>query len=310
MSKLKIRLLAVAIFFGIGCSMAQKKAQEEPDFLSRIFKNDPAYLFCYSTPQSKGLVFNYSFDGLLWKKVGNGATYFKPGSDVGGSFIDPSIVRGPDGMFHLVWATDSTKGSIGYACSSDLTTWTKEKMLTVTSGAAQAPELFYHSASKQFFLLWASASNTLYYTTTKDFVTFQPTKPFYEASYTVSDPFVFKKSGSYHLFFKNDNSLPLEKNIRMVSSLNIKKFRANAVEPLTGIEPSKGPSVLKIGKYIYLYYTNYNTNTYRAMRCKSLSDPQWEDATPYMTFPSGNAQGTVFNVDDKTLHDLQSFLKK
>jgi len=309
MSKTKILLLAVAIFIGIGSSIAQKTAQQEKDFLSRIFKNDPAYLFCYANPHSNGLCFNYSFDGLLWKKVGDGVTFFSTSLSVGKSFIDPSIVRGKDGMLLIGRPPKSTQGSIGYACSNDLITWTKERILTVAPGAAQAPELFYHKASKTYYLMWASASNTLYYSTTKDFVTFAPTHPLFVADYEVSDPYLFKNNGSYHLFVTNDNTQPLEKNIRHMSSLSIKKFLNNATEPLTGIEPSKGPSVIKIGKYIYLYYTNYNINTYRAMRCKSLNEPVWEDATQYMIFPSGNAQGSVFKVDDKTLHDLQSFSK-
>lgn len=309
MSKIKVLLLAVAVFFGLASSTAQKSTQQEKDFLSRIFKNDPAYLFCYSSPQNDGLVFNYSYDGLLWKKVGNGATYFKPKLDKGQSFFDPSILYGPDRKYHLVWTTDTVKGGIGYACSNDLIHWTEEKMLTVSTGTVKAPELFYHKGSKKMYLIWGSASNTLYYTTTKDFATFEPTKAFYVADYEVNDPFVFKANGSYHLFFKNDNSQPLEKNLRMVSSLNIRKFPTNAIEPLTGIEPAKGPSVIKIGNFIYLYYNNYNTKTYRSMRCKRLSEAKWEDATPYMNFPAGNAQGTVFKVDDAILHDLQSFSK-
>ena len=310
MSNTKQYLLAAALFLGIGCALAQTPKMQEKDFLSRIFKNDPAYLFCGTTPQNNGLVFNYSYDGLLWKKAGNGATYFKPAIGFGKYFMDPSIVRGTDGTFHMVWATDSTKGSIGYVCSKDLKTWTGERILTIGAGSAQSPELFYHKATKRFYLIWGSASKTLYYSTTKDFVTFEPIKPLYNADYEVTDPYVFKKHGSYFLFFKNDNDEPLEKNIYMASSLNLKNFKSLEVETLTGTEPAKGPSAITIGKYIYLYYNNYNTSTYRVMRCRNLNEQQWEDVTPYMNFPGGKAQGSIFKVDDTILHDLQAFRKE
>lgn len=310
MSKTKLFLLTVVLLVGIGSTLAQSQPKQEKDFLSRIFKNEPAYLFCSSTPQNNGLVFNYSYDGLLWKKTGNGAVYFKPAIGFGKFFLDPSIVQGADGTYHMVWATDSTKGSIGYVCSKDLINWSGEKILTVAAGTAQSPELFYHKSSKTFYLMWASASNTLQYSTTNDFVTFQPIKPLLEASFEISDPFVYKKGGSYYLFFKNDNSQPAEKNIRMISSLNLKKFAFKAVEPLTGIEPAKGPSVIKIGRYIYLYYNNYNTGTYRAMRCKNLNEQDWEDVTPYLNFPKGKAQGSPFKVDDALLHALKAFGKE
>lgn len=310
MSTTKLYLLTAALFISLSYTIAQTPPKQEKDFLSRLFKNEPAYLFCGTTPQNNGLVFNYSYDGLLWKKAGNGTVYFKPAMGYGKYFIDPSIVRGPDGTFHMVWATDSTKGSIGYACSKDLIKWTGEKILTVAAGTAQTPELFFHKSSKTYYLLWASASNTINYSTTNDFATFQPTSPFFTAEYEVSDPFVYKKNGAFYLFFKNENTQPLEKNIRMLSSLSLKKFQYKAVEPLTGIEPSKGPSVVKIGKYIYLYYNNYNTGTYRALRCKNLSEQQWEDATPYLIFPGGKAQGSIFKVEDSILHDVQAFGNK
>ncbi len=310
MSKTKLYLLAFALFLGMGSSMAQTPNKQEKDFLSRIFKNDPAYLFCSANPQNNGLVFNYSYDGLLWKKAGNGAIYFKPAIGFGKYFLNPSIVQGTDGTYHMVWATDTIKGSIGYACSKDLKTWSGERILTLAAGSAQSPELFFHKTSKRFYLIWGSASNTIYYSTTKDFVTFGPSNPLYKADYEVTDPYIFKKHGSYHLFFKNDNNLPLEKNIHMVSSINLKKFKNLEVETLTGIEPAKGPSVATIGRYIYLYYNNYNTSTYRVMRCRNLNEQQWEDVTNYLKFPGGKAQGSIFKVDDTILHDLQAFGKE
>lgn len=310
MRKINLLLLAIALFIGWGSVMAQEPEKQEKDFLSRIFKNDPAYLFCSSTPQNNGLVFNYSYDGLLWRRAGNNAVYFKPTMGFGKYFMNPSIVQGKDGTFHMVWATDSVNGSIGYVSSNDLKTWTGEKILSPGAGTAQSPELFYHKASKRFYLIWATASNTLYYTTTNDFSTFEPAKPFFQADFVVTDPFVFKKHGSYYLFFKKDDSLPYEKNIQMVSSINIKKIQNKELEILTGMEPAMGPSMIKIGKYIYLYFNNYNTGTYRAMRCKNLNEQQWEDATEYLIFPGGKTQGSIIKVNDALLHELKAIGKE
>ena len=45
---------------------------------------------------------------------------------------DPSIVRGPDGVFHMVWTTGWHDQGIGVAHSTDLIEWSEQKRVAFT----------------------------------------------------------------------------------------------------------------------------------------------------------------------------------
>src|SRR4051812_49872344 len=79
---------------------------------------------------------------------------------------------------------------------------------------AWAPELFYDDENKYFIIVWASTvpfrfpkgqedennNHRLYYTTTKDFKTFSPSKLFLDPAFSVIDPKSVKRP-------KNNNAL-------------------------------------------------------------------------------------------------------
>lgn len=92
--------------------------------------NRPAYLFTsFREPATDGLHLAYSNDGNHWTDLGGG--YLQP--EVGGKLMrDPSIARGKDGTFHLVWTTNwkGDKG-FGYASSKDLVHWSAQRFLPV-----------------------------------------------------------------------------------------------------------------------------------------------------------------------------------
>ena len=97
---------------------------------------------------------------IHWKDLDT--VLLKP--DVGNQKVmrDPSIVQGPDGIFHLVW-TSSWRGDkgFGYASSKDLIHWSEQQFIPVmehepTTVNVWAPELFYDDEGKQFIIIWAS----------------------------------------------------------------------------------------------------------------------------------------------------------
>ena len=64
---------------------------------------------------------------------------------------DPSILRGPDGVFHLVWTIAWTDHAIGVAHSRDLIHWSEQTRLPVmehehTALNTWAPDLFYDAS--------------------------------------------------------------------------------------------------------------------------------------------------------------------
>lgn len=84
----------------------------------------------FREPANEGLRFIYSYDGLRWDTIPG--TFLSPEVGTQKVMRDPSIVKGPDGTFHLVW-TSSWKGDrgFGYASSKDLIHWSKERFIEV-----------------------------------------------------------------------------------------------------------------------------------------------------------------------------------
>ena len=71
--------------------------------------------------KAAGLFLTTSKDGLKWTelKAPNGKSFLEP--QVGGKLMrDPSLQRGPDGVFHLVWTTSWGRPPVfGNASSTD-----------------------------------------------------------------------------------------------------------------------------------------------------------------------------------------------
>ena len=76
-----------------------------------------AYLFSYFTGNGEdGLHFASSADGLKWTALNGGRSFLQPA--IGSKLMrDPSITRGPDGRFHMVWTTGWWDKGIGVAHS-------------------------------------------------------------------------------------------------------------------------------------------------------------------------------------------------
>src|SRR5665213_77976 len=119
-----------------------------------------AYLFSYFTRNGEdGVHLAYSRDGIHWLPLNDGKAVITPaitGSGAGWQewnttaalMRDPSILRGPDGMFHLVWTIAWTDHGIGVAHSRDLIHWSKQTRVPVmehepTALNTWAPDLFY-----------------------------------------------------------------------------------------------------------------------------------------------------------------------
>jgi beta-xylosidase len=84
----------------------------------------------FHEPATDGIRFIYSYDGWHWDSIPG--TWLIP--EVGKQRVmrDPSIIRTPDGTFHLVW-TSSWRGDrgFGYASSKDLKHWSPQRFIEV-----------------------------------------------------------------------------------------------------------------------------------------------------------------------------------
>src|SRR5262245_19603153 len=178
------------------------------------------YVFSYFKGNGEdGLHLAYSNDGLTWRPLNHDSAFFKPSVGMERLTRDPSIARGPDGTYHMVWTAGWNERGFGYARSKDLITWTKETYVPVmeqmpTSLNTWAPELFYDSANKRYLIYWASTvpgrflatggggkyDHRIYAVSTTDFKTFTPPRLLYEHGFSVIDADIIRDGKGYVMF--------------------------------------------------------------------------------------------------------------
>lgn len=294
-------LVAAALFFFTSCATKTPLAAT---------KLGSVYLFTsFHDADQKLLRFLYSYDGYHWTNVPG--TFLEANIGVSKQFRDPSITRGPDGIFHLVW-TAGWRGDQGFGCasSSDLIHWSEQKFIPVmtnepTTVNVWAPEIFYDEGGKQFLIVWASTipgrfpdfqekpdnNHRLYFTTTRDFTNFTPAKLFFEPGFSVIDGFVLRDRKKFVLLNK-DNSRP-NLNLRVASAdLPLGPWK-NESEPFTK-KFTEGPCALKVGDDWLVYFDAYHEKVYGAMKTRDFKT--FTDVTLEVSFPAEHKHGTAFRV--------------
>jgi len=279
---------------------------------------DKAYLFTsFHDADQKYLRFLYSHDGYHWTNVPG--TFLEANVGTSKQFRDPSIMRGPDGTFHLVW-TAGWHGDQGFGCanSKDLIHWSEQEFVPVmtnepTTVNVWAPELFYDAKGGQYLIIWASTipgrypdnlekhdnNHRLYFTTTRDFVSFAPAKIFFEPGFSVIDGFILQ-DGKRFVLLNKDNSRP---------SLNLRVAFANSPlgpwkdesEPFTQ-KFTEGPCALKVGKDWLVYFDAYREKIYGAMKTRDFK--KFTDVTKEVSFPPEHKHGTAIEVPCEILDQL------
>jgi len=276
------------------------------------------YLFTsFREPARDGLRLLYSLDCYHWTNVPG--TFLKPNVGPSQLMRDPSLLRGPDGTFHLVWTTGwHTDRGLGYAHSKDLVHWSEQKFVEVmahepTAVNVWAPELFYDDREKLFIICWASTipgrypdgleshtgNHRLYYTTTRDFETFAPAKLFFEPGFSVIDPFILKDGDRYVLLHK-DNTRP-NLNLRVAFGESPLGPWTHVSEPFTE-KFTEGPCALKIGEDWLIYFDAYREKVYGAVKTRDFHS--FTNITREVSFPEGHKHGTALRVERKVLDGL------
>ncbi len=274
----------------------------------------------FHEPANEGLRFIYSEDGIHWDSIQG--TFLAPMVGKEKVMRDPSIVKGPDGTFHLVW-TCSWRGDrgFGYSSSKDLIHWTQPRhidaMSDTTTVNVWAPELFYDDVKKQYLIVWASCvpgkfpdyqephlnNHRLYYKTTKDFRTFSKEKLFYDPGFSAIDATLVKRGKGDYVMVVKDNSRPM-RNIKVA-------FASSPEGPWSAASPeftemfTEGPSTAKVGNYYYIYYDTYRKGIYSAHRTKDFI--KFENRTDEVRFPKGHKHGTVFMASEEIVEQLKKY---
>ena len=290
-----------------------------------------AYVFAYFIGNGEdGLHFAGSADGYKWDKLGGGRSFLAP--KVGNSKLmrDPCIVRGPDGTYHMVWTSGWNENNIGYASSRDLVNWSPQQQVPVMAHEpgslnAWAPEIVYDDKRGEFLIFWASTipgrfpategsseekyNHRMYYTTTRDFVTYAPTKLYYDPGFSVIDASFVRANGKNYLMVKDETRNPPKKYLQIASAPDLHGPFGKLSSPIT--PPGmwvEGPTALQIGQDVILYYDAYTTKHYGALRSRDMV--KWEDVTEKMRFPDEGTplrlrHGTVIAVPEELVRKLK-----
>ncbi len=283
------------------------------------------YVFCYFVNNGEdGVHYAVSRDGYVWKALNEGKAVLPP--PVGKKTRltrDPSITRGPDGEFRLVWTVAWDGRSFGYAHSKDLINWQDAQPIPAlkdepTARNTWAPEVFYDDATEQFYIVWSSTipgkfspanegtsedkyDHRVYCVTTKDFKTFTPARLFFDPGHNVIDAFLAKKDGVYHLFYK-DETLHPERKIILEATAPTAEGPFSEGKQISAQSWVEGPSGITLGDDWIVYYDCYRDGKYGAVR--SHDGGEWEDVANLISFPKGTRHGTAFEVDKKTYENL------
>src|SRR4051812_15392846 len=284
---MKFKLLAALLFAPIPTDCVRVHAPEPAS-------ESTAYLFSYFTRNGEdGVHLAYSHDGINWSPLNGGRSVITPAVTGAGRgwqewnttaalMRDPSILRGPDGMFHMVWTISWTDHAIGVAHSEDLIHWSEQTRVPVmehepTALNTWAPDLFYDDATRQFVIVFASAipgrfpatdslaqrtsrgraDHRLYVVTTKDFKTYTRAALLYDGGFCAIDGTITKRGDTYFLVMKDETFFPAPvRSLRVASSTSATGPYGPASPPFTDRD-TEGPSVLRTGGLSYVYFDYY-----------------------------------------------------
>ena len=294
-----------------------------------IIPSNQSFVFTYFKGNGEdGLHLAYSRDGLIWNPLNNDQSVLIPRVGKDNLMRDPCIIKGGDGMYHMVWTVSWTDKGIGYANSPDLIHWSEQQFLPVMtheSGTRNtwAPEITYDQEDNLYMIYWSSTiqgkfpetqskeengyNHRIYYTTTKNFKTFADTKLLYEPGFNVIDASIVKNGNSFLMFLKNETRNPVEKNIRIATANNLTGPYSQASTPITGDYWAEGPTALERDGVWRVYFDKYIEKSYGAVESSDLKN--WKDISENIVFPKGARHGTVIQVDASVLNQLITYFK-
>jgi beta-xylosidase len=277
-----------------------------------------AYLFTSFRGNGDGLHLAWSEDARHWTELGD--VFLKP--TVGSKLMrDPHILRGPDGLFHLVWTSGWGDKGIGYANSSNLVNWSEQRFLplmeaTPGTKTCWAPEVYHDAALGQYVIVWSSNVETpgvtppkggfhrAYYVLTRDFKTFTEPKLLFDPGFNNIDTTMLQVGGKYVIVFKETDDQPAGIWGVIHGATADKPLGPYTLLPAPIIkgERVEGPALVNVGGKTLLYVDYYVNHRYGA---RETSDWQkWADVTAGTKVVSGQRHGSILAITKNELRVL------
>ncbi len=245
--------------------------------------------------------------------------------EVGGRLLrDPHILRGPDGVYRMVWTTGWKDKGIGYASSRDLIHWSAQRYIPVMEGVpgtnnAWAPETVYDPASRAYVITWSSdvdgrfpatrrsgqMNNRTYYVTTKDFATFSTPGVLIDPGFDHIDTTILRVGSRYVAVFKEGDNQergrwgPIQ---WAVADRVLGPYRLMPKPLVTG-ERAEGPTLVTDGDRTRLYVDYYANGRYGAFETRDWRT--WRDVSDAVRLVKGQRHGTVLTIPSHVAKALE-----
>ncbi len=234
------------------------------------------FLFSYFLGQDKGMHLALSTDGYQWEQLNNGQPVLIPHVGSENLMRDPSIHKGADGIYRVVWTTGWAGKDIGYAWSSDLIHWSEQQSIPVGAdvdsiGNCWAPEIFFDDLKNQYMIYWSSnigewkktgSEGRIYYVTTTDFKQFSKAKVMFKNGFPAGglagnngpiDAFLLKDGKSrYIMFYKKDDNTGVANNFYRIGKTPEGPW-GEEFGPITPSTGDEGPACVKVGNEYRVY---------------------------------------------------------
>ena len=287
-------------------------------------KKDEVLVFAYFKGNGEdGLHLATSSDGLQWTALNQDKSLLTPTVSKDKLMRDPCIIRGQDGLFHMVWTTSWHDRGIGYASSKDLVHWSPQQDIPVMAGEPTAkncwaPEITYDAPHQQYLIYWATTipgrfpagettleggnNHRIYYVATKDFKTYTPAQVLYDQGFNVIDATVQPAGKRFAMFLKDETREPIQKNLRVAFADQAAGPYGPPSAPITGAYWAEGPTAIQLGSKWLVYFDKYTEHKYGAVTSTDLV--HWTDISDQIQFPKGTRHGTVFRISKKELARL------
>jgi len=293
--------------------------------LSLNAQKKSAYLFSYFKGNGEdGLHLAWSEDGYSWKALKGDSSFLSPAVSKDKLMRDPCIIRGADGLFHMVWTVSWTDKGIGYASSKDLIHWSEQQFIPVmshepTARNTWAPELTYDKKKKEYMIYWAttipglfpetqttadnSYNHRIYYVTTKDFKKYSDTKLLYDPGFNSIDATIVKDGKRWVMFLKDETREPAQKNLKVAFAKKLSGPYSKAGDPITGKFWAEGPTTLRKDNTWIVYFDKYTEHKYGAVSSSDLE--HWADVSDKISLPKGIRHGSIFEISAEELDRLK-----
>jgi hypothetical protein len=296
-------------------------------FCASAQSDNTVYMFAYFKGSSKdGLHLAYSVDGYKWLALKNDSSFLKPAVAKDSLMRDPCVIKGQDGLFHMVWTVSWNDRGIGYANSTDLVHWSGQKYIPLMADEDSArncwaPEITFDKRKKRYMIYWATTiagkykmdtviesgyNHRMYYVFTKNFKDYSKPRILYDKGFNVIDASIVPDSKKYIMFLKDETRLPPQKNIKIATSKRLHKGYSLPSDPITGNYWAEGPTALKKGNTWIVYFDKYRDHVYGAVQSTDLLN--WTEVTDKISLPKGIRHGSIFPITTSEFETLKKLL--